>query len=120
MSREIEQLLRSLVSTLARVPTLPDAPVRITLRVLGNTAAVRVTPNAVGSGTILFDAPLPSVPASPCVLSICVGQATCVHLPVRLAAEGTAFRASVNGAALVLRRRPARNVRLEEALGLAA
>jgi len=120
MSREIEQLLRSLVSTLARAPQHPDAPVRISLRVLGNTAAIPVNPSAVGSGTIVFDAPLSRVPASPCVLSICIGQATCVHLPVRLAAEGAAFRALMNGAALVLRRRPARNVRLEEALRVAA
>lgn len=120
MSREIEQLVRSLVSTLARAPALPNAPVRMTLRVLGNPGVIPVTPSAVGSGTILFDADLPFLPPSPCVLSICIGQEACVHLPVRLAAEGTAFRASMSGAALVLRRRPTRNVRLEEALGIAA
>lgn len=120
MSREIEQLVRKLVSHLARDHQLPDAPAQVTLRLHGDAPAITVNPSEVGSGTIVFDAPLHFIPSWPCVLSITIGQAARVDFPVRLAAEGTLFRASMDGAALVLRRRSTRNVRLEEALGLAA
>lgn len=120
MSAEIEQLVRNLVSYLARDHQLPDAPVCMTLRVDGNAAPIQITPTAVGSGTVVFDAPLHFIPSWPCVLSISIGQAARVDFPVRLDAEGLLFRASMDGAALVLRRRSTRNARLEEALGIAA
>ncbi len=120
MSREIEALVRNLVRHLTRDHQLPNGPLSVTLRIDGNTAGVPVTPREVGSGTIIFDAPLPLIPSWPCVLSICVGQTARVDFPVRISAEGLYFRASMDGAALVLRRRPTRNVRLEEALGVAA
>ena len=120
MSPEIERLVRNLVRNLARDHEIPDAPVRTTLRVDGQSAVVPITVSEVGSGTIVFDAPLHFVPLRPCVLTIAIGQPARVDFPVRVAAEGTLFRASMDGAALVLRRRSSRNARLEEALGAAA
>jgi hypothetical protein len=88
--------------------------------VRGNAAAIPITISQVGSGTIVFAAALGFVPVRPCVLSIAIGQSARVDFPVQITAEGTLFRASMVGAALVLRRRSRRNVRLEEALGVAA
>ena len=120
MSQEIERLVRNLIRNLARDHQIPDAPVTTTLRVDGKFAAIPITVRAVGSGTIVFAARLHFVPVQPCVLTIAIGQPARVDFPVRLSAEGVLFRASMDGAALVLRRRSSRNAKLEEALGVAA
>ena len=120
MSPSIERLVRTLVCNLVRDHQIPNAPARTTLRVDANAAAIPITVNQIGSGTIVFSAVLPVVPPQCCVLSIAIGQSARVDFPVRITVEGTRFRASMVGAALVLRRRSCRNVRLEEALGVAA
>ncbi len=120
MSTPIERLLRTLVLNLVRDHQIPNAPVRTTLRVDANAAAIPITVSQLGSGTIVFATTPGCVPGQQCVLSIAIGQSARVDFPVRVAAEGPLFRASMVGAALVLRRRTSRNVRLEEALGVAA
>ncbi len=115
-----DRLVRTLVCNLVRDHQIPDAPARTTLRVGGGAAVVPLDVRHLGSGTIVFAAPLEHVPRSSCVLSIAIGLSARVDFPVQVSAEGPLFRASIVGAALVLRRRSSRNVRLEEALGIAA
>ncbi len=116
MSPAIERLVRTLV----RGHQIPNAPARATLRVDANAAAIPITVRQVGSGTIVFAAARRFDPGSRCVLSISIGQFARVDFPVRVTGEGTLFRGSMAGAPLVLRLRSSRNVRLEQALGVAA
>ncbi len=116
MSPPIQRLVRTLV----RDHRVPNAPAHATLRVHANTPAIPIAVHQIGSGTIVFAAPLRFVPASRCVLSIVVAQFARVEFPVRVTPEGALFRGATVGAPLVLRLRSSRNVRLEEALGVAA
>ncbi len=112
--QQIQRLVRSLV----RNHDVPDAPLRAALR--AQESVTEITVLGVGSGTIVFDCTLAEPPPGPCVVTICVGRAARVDFPVHVTRQGSVFRAAVDAAPLVLRRRLTGNAKLEEALGVAA